>query len=377
MKYVPAYDGLRAISVLAVVLFHLHPTIFKGGWIGVDTFFVLSGFLITSILARELKNTGKIDFKTFYFNRVIRLAPALIFVVVVVGLLTLGFGSLGKENYRSIALTLAYMSNWNLAYQWWDGAALSHTSSLSVEEQFYFIWPLLFIAVRQKNIARLAAAIITFAIFWQVYLVIAGASSTRVAFALDTRCVSIMIGCFLAVAANEKLSQRLARYWLLPCIGLIALTFLYPESLAGSQPFFTISTALMSAWLLTEIPYTPRLTNFLSYRALVYIGKISYGIYLWHAVLIYFLHKEMPTNNTALRIAQDVIVLVGGTLLAALSFKYIEKPLLRFKSKPHLRESTEEARQRLPAEIVPSAQQHADLTAVRAVAAKGNAQLAE
>ena len=149
MRYEPSLDGLRAFSILSVVIYHLSEDSLPGGWSGVDTFFVLSGYLITRLLAGELVMNGEIQFLQFYIRRALRLGPALVCLLAFVVLLVLIFRDLNL--LRAAALSLIYMMNWNRAFDWFPPTLLGHTWSLSMEEQFYLLWPGLFSFVYNRR----------------------------------------------------------------------------------------------------------------------------------------------------------------------------------------------------------------------------------
>jgi len=143
MKYIPSLDGLRAIAVTSVVIYHANQAYCPGGWAGVDVFFVLSGFLISTILLDEFATSKVIDFRKFYIRRALRLLPAFACLIFVLLIFSLASRHHRVQDLENILMSAAYLMNWNRAFGWipGDGGFLGHTWSLSMEEQFYFIWP--------------------------------------------------------------------------------------------------------------------------------------------------------------------------------------------------------------------------------------------
>src|SRR3954471_21397865 len=222
LGYVPGLDGLRGIAVIAVLLFHGGVTWAKGGFLGVDVFFVLSGFLITSLLLDERWKTGTVKLSRFWARRARRLLPALLILLAAMAAYAtwVPMQSPLGDLRRDVLATLAYVSNWHFII---DGGSyfarnappspLRHTWSLAIEEQFYVLWPLLFIAVargrhRLTKLAVLIGVGIAASIAAMAYLFHPGADSSRVYYGTDTRAHVILIGCGLAVLLSAVARQR-------------------------------------------------------------------------------------------------------------------------------------------------------------------------
>jgi peptidoglycan/LPS O-acetylase OafA/YrhL len=141
VRYNPALDGLRAVAVTLVIATHSYHASMPGGWVGVDVFFVLSGYLITSILLRELRQTGGISMSNFYVRRLLRLTPALA-VLVMFQLVRTAFSHNASEIREATLIGALYLENWNNVFQFGPHDVMGHTWSLAVEEQFYWLWPL-------------------------------------------------------------------------------------------------------------------------------------------------------------------------------------------------------------------------------------------
>jgi peptidoglycan/LPS O-acetylase OafA/YrhL len=334
LTYRPEIDGLRALAVLSVVLFHLDFGILPGGFIGVDVFFVISGFLITSIILQE-QTAGHFSFAGFYERRIRRILPAA-FVVIAATLLA-GFFVLLPGDYVSLAASslsaALYVSNFYFWKQdgYFQTAAheqpLLHTWSLSVEEQFYILFPI-FIILALRFFGRDGA-------FWLLLVCALGslalsewivARDQNLAFyMLPTRAWQLGMGSLLAF---QKL-PRLRFAGLSQAAGFIGLG-LIGWSLASynAQTIFpglaALAPTLGAAAVIYGTAQTGVISRFLSLRPLVLIGKISYSLYLWHWPLIAFaLYRfgEMPG------IAGKIAIVLASVLLAFITWNWVENPL--------------------------------------------------
>ncbi|AYJ84953.1 acyltransferase (plasmid) [Sphingomonas paeninsulae] len=203
LNYNPALDGIRALAASAVLLVHLNPAFLPGGWIGVDVFFVLSGFLITRILQLEIGTTGSIDLKRFYIRRAIRLVPALLAMVMVVVIVA---KLMEKQIITEAILSLTYTMNWAQAFDiGLPVKYLDHTWSLAVEEQFYLVWPIALLALRSKRPWAYVAALLVASLFWRGALIHNGATWARTYHGFDTHSDTLLIGSLLALF---PISQR-------------------------------------------------------------------------------------------------------------------------------------------------------------------------
>src|SRR5690242_13711592 len=212
-SYRPALDGLRGLAVTAVVLFHGGVAALSGGFLGVDSFFVLSGFLITSLLLAEHDRDGRIRLVAFWGRRARRLLPALLLMIAAVTVA--GRWLLDPDDQRLLRgdalAALGYVANWRMIYRGADyftqtaaPSILQHTWSLGIEEQFYLVWPLLFVVVRRKMgllLAGVAASALAAALLYRPDDV------NRAYFGTDTRAQALLMGCALAVAV-PKLTLR-------------------------------------------------------------------------------------------------------------------------------------------------------------------------
>jgi peptidoglycan/LPS O-acetylase OafA/YrhL len=331
--YRPALDGVRAVAVAAVLLFH-GATFLPGGFLGVDAFFVLSGFLITSLLLAERDRHGRIRLTAFWGRRARRLLPALLVVllVTVVGAHYL----MPAENplrLRWDAISaLSYVANWRMIYQgggYFDqtapASALQHTWSLGIEEQFYLLWPLLLLVIPRRFLALAccAGALLSAGVMNLLYNPF---DFDRAYFGTDTRAQALLIGCALA-------ARPLSRWVAAAAAALGAPLFLFALVRAdGSDAWLYrggfLLVALAVAGVIAYAVTSPRglIARFLALPALVWVGQISYGLYLWHWPLYQFITAERTNtsgfNLLALRLSATIVAAAGSYLL-------IEQPIRR------------------------------------------------
>ncbi|WP_269045914.1 acyltransferase family protein [Paenarthrobacter sp. Z7-10] len=345
-------DGLRAIAVLAVLVYHLHARLLPGGYLGVDVFFVVSGFLITTLLLHERSTTGRISLAQFWLRRARRLLPALLVVVLVST--ALGF-LIGKDLLVGIARqtlgAVTFSNNWlEIAA---GSSYFAHTSpqlfanfwSLAVEEQFYLLWPfgflLLMWGVRSRR-ARIGTAIgcaLASAALMAV-LFVPGTDATRVYYGTDTHAFGLMTGVALAFAWSGGTSMNLSRpNWLKRrvFVGLGALALLVwfmfvldPASSLAYRGGILLACVLAAVLILTLLEGTGPLQSMMNHPVLVWIGQRSYGIYLWHwpALLISDALAPRAIGSAEWWIAR-IIALATTVVAAALSYRYLEQPVRR------------------------------------------------
>jgi peptidoglycan/LPS O-acetylase OafA/YrhL len=323
MKYEPSLDGLRAIAVSAVVIYHVNSNILPGGWSGVDLFFVLSGFLITRLLSDETARTGHIAIKRFYARRLLRLTPA--FWCLLAFVLTLAALEHSRALLESAMISGAYMMNWSRAFKRGAQELLGHTWSLSMEEQFYIFWPLLFGRIKQVHPKRWLVVLIIVVVAWRFSLVMTGASPSRTYNGFDTHSDALLAGCLLAlVRIPENLSALFGRLNFIPLtIASIILLSMRYETKFG-ESIGLVLTALVSVWLVIASLQDGFLKRFLASPALRFTGKMSYGIYLWHYPLIMLLQPRFGLLGGLL-----AVVLAYGA--AVLSYFTVERAFRRLR----------------------------------------------
>lgn len=362
MPYVRFLDGLRCLSVAWVILHHL-PYEKKGilglvsgrGWMGVDMFFVISGFLITSILLNERRATGAISLKNFYIRRALRIWPAYYlliacYLLLAVGILVVGNHALlpaAQQILHTVQWPATYTTNAYIALANTEDITVSHSWSLALEEQFYLFWPLL-LALGVGVATRTAVAAVLVITVWRIWLTLhypeGELAMRRIYFAPDTRMDVILYGALLAFGlTHEGWKERLGRVLRLagtPLVilgGLLAVMYFANRwsGFFGNALGYGCSALLMSLALGYLLLVRPPLTmRFLESRPIVFCGKISYGIYLYHAgvinILVYTL--GMPASAGA-KLVFTLAVYVLTVAVAALSYHYFEAPLLKLKSR--------------------------------------------
>lgn len=349
LGYRPALDGLRGVAVLAVMIFHAAPPYLRGGWIGVDIFFTLSGYLITSLLLDEHRQQGRISLPAFYARRALRLLPALFLLLATYLVLTF--------NLRVAAVVLLYSANWTLALGWpIDLGALQHTWSLSIEEQFYLLWPLCLIGLLRLRLAprTLARVIFTGALLLAGYsalVFLCTGSQGRVYHGLDTRADALMIGCalasWLAAGSDFRRLTHLAHYGVRLALGLL-LGLMVSTSYSAEFMYLggLLAVAVAVACLIFYVTLYPGtvITEALEIRPLVWIGRVSYGLYLWHFLI--FDMVKLPAARFS------VLVTVHFALtfaIAALSYYVIERPALKLKTRFNAAASVQRRAEKRPA----------------------------
>jgi peptidoglycan/LPS O-acetylase OafA/YrhL len=341
-------DGLRAIAILAVIAFHYGPSRVPGGFLGVDVFFVLSGFLITALLVQERSTTGAISLPAVYGRRARRLLPAAGVMLAFVAAYGLLFPDRPETQHvwRDIAAALFYVANWvHASAGQATGGLLDHTWSLSVEEQFYLLWPAgLFLLLRRRlsrrTIISIVAAGALAAMTWSYNLLDrSGGNQFRVGYGLDTRGAALLVGCVLGLAVGWRMIpawlRRLAP--LAPWLGLpvLAYAFVAPRYAFGNGSYYPafveapILVALATALCIFGLVLAPRAlpARVLSWSVAVWIGRVSYGLYLWHAVIGAIISPDNVTfglPDPAVQLVRAVTTLV----LVVLSFYLVEQPIL-------------------------------------------------
>ena len=339
--YRPDIDGLRAIAVLSVVIFHAFPSLLQGGFIGVDIFFVISGYLISKHIWDDLR-TGSFSIKKFYARRVRRIFPAL--SVVLLACLLVGWVILTPGEYESLGRHIfagsLFLSNflfWKEA-GYFDSAAdtkpLLHLWSLGIEEQFYIVWPLFLALVWRFNKYLRWALLGVIGISLAYSVAVVRHDVVADFYSPFTRFWELALGAFLAYAIAQKLTLSVPNRSILSWLGL-GLIFVAAIVIKNSDPFpgaLALLPTLGAALLIYAGEEAWLNRNLLSHRLLVWIGLISYPLYLWHWPLLSFVRIiESETPSVELR----TVLVVAGIILAWLTYKFVERPL-RARSKSRI-----------------------------------------
>ncbi len=350
LSYVPGLDGLRALAVGAVLLYHHHPALLPGGFLGVELFFVLSGYLITALLRMEWRTTGSMNLGAFWLRRARRLLPAVL--VLVVASLALGALFLPDQlaQLRGDALAaLGYVTNWRLVLDarpyfaaFERPSLLLHLWSLAIEEQFYLLWPIVLafglprLGTRRMLVATLAGA--TAATLLMALLHAPERDVSRVYYGTDTRAAALLVGAALALAWPPRQLRAITWYraapWrdLLGLLALAALAMLFTIA-HEFQPwlyrggFLLVDLAAAAAILAVARPGARCCRAVLGSAPLRWLGQRSYSIYLWHWPVFVLTRPglDVPLSGLPLLGLRLALTLT----LAELSYRLVETPVRR------------------------------------------------
>jgi peptidoglycan/LPS O-acetylase OafA/YrhL len=345
-SYRPALDGLRAFAVVAVILYHLNDYHWaRGGYLGVDAFFVLSGYLITSLLLGEHKSSGTITLSSFWGRRAKRLLPAVLLVVLAIALYSVTwaqaeqFDTLRKDGWA----TLGYVANWRFIASGQSYFSLfsapspfRHMWSLAIEEQFYVFWPLVTFGLLRwgrgrrtlltgVTVAGIAVSTIWMAVHFDV------ADPSRVYYGTDTRAHSLLVGCLLAiilerVTVPESAQRPLQIAGIVAAVGVLWAVHSVADSnetmYRGGFLLYAVGVAVVVA-AAVQTTWSP-LRALLSPRPLRWIGQISYGLYLWHwPAIVILTPSRMHVHGDVLNLLRVAITFA----VSSLSFYLVERPI--------------------------------------------------
>lgn len=343
-------DGLRSFAVLVVLAFHIWPSSVPGGFLGVDVFFVISGFLITTLLLREYNKVGHLDLLQFWKRRARRLVPALVLVV------TTSIAAAWVVNHdllvnirRQVLGALTFITNWMEIVAGTDYFAESTQSlftpfwSLAVEEQFYLLWPVLLtilLAVLASSALRAIVTILAAAgsAILMAMLYDPQGSATRVYYGTDTHSFGLMIGVSLAFVFDHFAHLFANRWWQnarkwmgFPALtGLIILVAVVESDAASTYHYWILFASLLSAVSVAALPGAPtQFTRLCEIPVLSWVGERSYGIYLWHWPVLLVVGSMMSSavDKDGLNWAAAIIVICLTFLLSEASYRWIEEPI--------------------------------------------------
>ena len=350
LRYLPGLDGLRALAVIAVLMYHAEMAGFwQGGFLGVEVFFVISGYLITSILLTERTATRHNDLKTFYVRRARRLMPALLAVLVATTLVAVVFLPEEVATLRGdVASALTYVTNWFFIFgekSYFEFAGrpslVQHLWSLAVEEQFYLIWPLLFVGgMKVLGRTKLFVAVIAGAIastLLMAALYTPGVDASRVYYGTDTRAGGLLFGAALAfVWGPNRLRAQVGRFApvLLDLVGAVALAALLwmmwsTDQYQGADSLYRggfAKVALVTVVVIAVAVHpAAHLSTLLGCRPLRWVGLRSYGLYLWHWPVYQLTRPGLDIALTGFPLLALRLAITFG--LAELSFRFVETPI--------------------------------------------------
>jgi peptidoglycan/LPS O-acetylase OafA/YrhL len=352
---IPSLDGIRAISFMAVFICHAGLTKFltRGlaqGDVGVTLFFFLSGFIITTLLRTEFDRYGSIDIARFWQRRALRIIPPLFIAVLVAAVMTIWLYRPGTMSTGGLMSTLLFYANyWDIRANYWDpvlGMPLRQPRgmevvwSLSVEEHFYLLFPLLYTGMRKLGLSARHQALLLWGLCalvlaWRCVLVMEmDASKQRIFLGTDTRIDSILFGCALAVWHNPALDEPLApdrwMYWLLPpALMLFVACIAYENPTFANTWYYTLQGVAMTVLFTGAIRYHRVLPfQWLNSRPIAYVGAMSYSLYLVHSIFLSAAAQLWPRAHAYQRLG---FALIATFLSAWAIHQTVEKPLARLR----------------------------------------------
>ena len=335
---IPQIQALRALAAILVLLFHAN--LVGGGYIGVDIFYVISGYLITGLILREIEDRGSLNFKAFYLRRIKRLLPTSFSILMVTALVSwfLYPGTMREELGKDIFAAAVYVSNFLFAFWQMDYQNLNaippvviHFWSLAVEEQFYLFWPVIvLIAFKfggRRRLFQSITAISLISFLFSLYLT--SHSPIWAFYSLPTRAWELGVGALLLAIPTK---YRLSSFYPWAALALISYaTFFYTDK----TPFpgtAAIAPVIGTAAAIASISSWPKILNFLSnLRLIQWLGEISYPLYLWHWPLLVI---PMVYLGRGLHIYERAIAILATLLLADLTHRFIEQPLRHISLSP-------------------------------------------
>lgn len=344
-KYLPGLDGIRAIAVIAIIIFHLNPKWLPGGFLGVDTFFVISGYLIAMLLINEYEKTGTINILQFWIRRMKRLFPPVLFMILIVIQYIIFFDqSLLYQLKKDVIAAVLYISNWwyifdGLSYfESFEARPLEHLWSLAIEEQFYLLFPLILILMlnkwSKKNILLLFFVVSILSAILMSTLYDPAANVSRIYFGTDTRLQTLLLGVMCAfIWPAFKLKRDAPRILVviidfLGFIGLIVLMYsIYKLSEHSAFLFnggFYVLGIFTLLIIMAAVHPSSIMSRLLGIKPLTVIGKYSYSLYLWHYPVIVLMQKHFVQGQVPIYIHISSVILT--IVLAVFSYKLIERP---------------------------------------------------
>jgi len=354
IQYIPAIDGLRALAVIAVMLYHLGFTWIPGGFLGVDLFFVISGYVITRLLLDSIEQSGGLDLRGFYLARARRLLPALIFTVTTT---TIAIGIWAPDTIKRLLTDMPFSltgtMNWWLVARHQDyfesigrPPLLQHTWSLAVEAQFYLLWPLiLYFILKRLGKSRIPIAALVIAAASGITLLLVSFSLdasnaskvSHVYFGTDTHSIGLFLGAALAVSwipqnftinVSKKAQDFIDGIGVFGFIGIIATFLLIDETKPTLYKIaFPLAGIFGASIIMSVVHPASRFAPILQNPILVWIGQRSYAMYLWHWIIFQVTRPSVDLAGQMWALYALRILIVFA--LADISLRYVEQPIRR------------------------------------------------
>lgn len=360
-RYLPSIDSLRALAVLAVIIYHVDVNYLPGGFLGVDLFFVLSGYLISSLIIKEYRKTGSINLYNFYLRRARRLLPAVYFMITVGIILMVMFNEvLLKKSHLDAIFGYIYSSNWWYIFHKLDyfdsfgsQSPFKHLWSLAIEEQFYMIFPLLFLLINSKKkgkdgtyklsksflyivLGLIFVSLITHILLFDINNI------SRIYFGTDTRAFSLLVGVVGAILyPMDKLNTKITpqENIVYSVISLISIATLITIMIYTSEyntwlyrGGFLLVAILGIIIIISSGKQHTVMAKLLSFKPVVFIGKISYSLYLWHFPILVLTTPVSEIGNP--NIFYVILRVILTFIVAIISYVFVETPIrkLGFKN---------------------------------------------
>ena len=362
-KYLPSIDSLRALAVLAVIIYHVDVNYLPGGFLGVDLFFVLSGYLISSLIIKEYKKTGSINLYNFYIRRARRLLPAVYFMITVgIVVMVMFNGVLLKKSHLDAIFGYIYSSNWWYIFHKLDyfdsfgsQSPFKHLWSLAIEEQFYMIFPLLFLLINRKkkdkdgfhklnrNFLYVILGVILVSLIAHIILFDIN-NISRIYFGTDTRAFSLLVGVVGAILYPiDKLNTKITpqENILYSVVSLLSIATLITIMIYTSEyntwlyrGGFLLVAILGIIIIISSGKQHTVMAKLLSFKPVVFIGKISYSLYLWHFPILVLTTPVSEIGNP--NIFYVILRVILTFVLAIISYAFVETPIRKLGFKHYI-----------------------------------------
>ena len=362
-KYLPSIDSLRALAVLAVIIYHVDVNYLPGGFLGVDLFFVLSGYLISSLIIKEYRKTGSLNLYNFYIRRARRLLPAVYFMITIGLVVMVLFNEvLLRKSHLDAIFGYIYSSNWWYIFHKLDyfdsfGAQspFKHLWSLAIEEQFYMIFPLLFLLINRKkkskdgtyklnkNFLYVVLGLILVSLIAHILLFDIN-NISRIYFGTDTRAFSLLVGVVGAILyPMEKLLAKVTpqQNIMYSVVSLVSIATLITVMIYTSEyntwlyrGGFLLVAILGLIVIISSGKQHTLMSKLLSFKPIVFIGKISYSLYLWHFPILVLTTPVSEIGNPNIFFVISRIVLTFA--VAIVSYVFVETPIRKLGFKNYI-----------------------------------------